>query len=248
MPAPQSGAQARGQHIYLPTRTSDSIKRELVSVNSWTVQQASTGQPTTQVDPSGRIRTTPAEDGVASITIDLNFQGENPDHRYLLDGSVTLEFVQDEIVLETPASTAKVSIAASGKVSFTGAGGAAAGGVGDAIQIAGKDYPIVAVMPSGAGSRDLSPGSVGTDGRSRVNEALSNAANVVYVDFAKVVASSSYRIVRSGTTTGSLVGTCQGPRLAGVPADSAGYRSEQIVFTPTAGIVFQRVPAANRPT
>ena len=243
MTAPQSGAQARGQHIYLPARTSGGIKRELVQVESWTVTQATTGQASSQRTPDGRLRNIPAEDGVASIAIQLRFQGENPDHQYLLAGSVQLEFVQDEIVLEDPGSGARVAIATTGEVTFSGSGNAAAGGVGDAIQVGGKDFPILAVWADAAAAGQLSPFAAGA-----VNDALSNAANKVYVVApTNAVVAGAYKIVRPELTTGSMVGTCSGPKMAGVPADYDAFRSETIVFTPTSGLVVQQSPSAKRP-
>ena len=244
MPAPSQGARNRGQHIYLPGRTSGGIKRELVQVESFTVNQATTGTATTQRTPDSRVRNIPAEDGVATVSIQLRYQSENPDHRALLDGTVQLEFVQDEIVLEDPDSAARVAIATSGEVTFSGSGNASAGGVGDMIQVGGKDHPIVAVWADGAAAGDVSPFA-----KADINEVLSSSDNKVFVagTLSNAQSAAAYKIVRGETTTGSMSGTCSGPKLAGVGADYDGYRVSTIVFTPTAGLLDQLTPSAKRP-
>ena len=243
MTAPQSGAQARGQRIYLPSRISGGIKRELVQVESWTVNQSTTGQATSQRTPDGRIRNVPAQPGAATISIQLRFQSENPDHQHLVTpGSVSLEFVQDEIVIQTPGSGATVAIATSGAVTFGGSGGASAGGVGDMIQIGGKDHPIVAVYPAGAASTDVSPSA-----KAEINDSLSSNTVWVLGTLASAVSAGAYKIVRGETTTGTMAGTITGPRMAGVPADYDGFRVETLIFTPTAGLVAQATPSPKRP-
>ena len=238
MTGPQAGRHNIGQRVFMPTRESNSAKRELVQVLSVTVNEGGGGAPSTSTTPDGRTRTIAATPGAASIAIQMRWQPEsNPDHAWLANGSGSkqLEFAQDEIVVDEPSSAARITIAANGLVNFdsTTDGHAADGAQGDAIQAGGKDYPIIAVRPK-------SPATT-------VNDNLS--LNDVYVPaLSAQVASTAYKIVSPEATTGAVTGTVTAPIMAGYGTDNTGFREATVTFTPTDGLVAQQSPSSKRPT
>ena len=251
MAAPEAGPTNKGQHIYLPTRLSNGIRRELKGVRSVTVNTNQQGAPTRSENPDGSIRVTDSPTPQAdTLSVLLNWMpGTNFDHAWLAEsGKKQLEFVQDEIVFESVDLSAqrKLSIAAAtGLVTATGDGLPEAGKVGDALQFGGKDYEIVAVFPQGVAAGDLSPSA----DKGEISGNLFD--NVVYVRPPKAnigdVTSGTLGIVRSGTTTGSMVGSVHVPKMAGFGNDVTQRREVTLIFTPDSGLVIQALPDGKNP-
>lgn len=237
-----SGRRATGQHIYLPTRTVDGSKVELADFESYS---ENTGAATTETEtlPSGASESVVGEVPINSMSIQLRFQPHNPDHQYLVaSDTVTLEFAQDEILIETPGAAARVAVATDGEITFSGSGNASAGSVGDAIKIGDKYYVIRTIRPD--------------TGHTEVDPTLSHADNKIFVDATAAggttltaVVATAYTIVSPAASTGNVAGKMsQKPRLGDIPNDVSARRTATFIFTPDTNIPRMNIPSANRPT